>query len=152
MFPSLHDNVAQAVSETVGPIWFCEKHDNSKFEEQYETHVMGRFWCTSPTCAGKGWTSKKVAIVIKGYTENGYNAIVFKQRCKACNRLGSLKLDEQSYIDRVAYRIQKWAGIQMEKQPFSEKKGLPHKRDLCEGCKQGVCRESLSQAFEILVL
>jgi hypothetical protein len=52
-----------------------------------------------------------VIIQIRGYSGNGYNAVVFNQRCRSCDWLGALTLDEKSYIDRVAYRLKKWAGV-----------------------------------------
>jgi hypothetical protein len=78
---------------------------------------------------------------MRGYQENGYNAVVFNQRCKLCDRLGTLTLDERSYIDRVAYRLKKWAGIQLERQYYAQIQGLPHKTDLCQGCTSGVCQQ-----------
>lgn len=44
-------------------------------------------------------------------------------------------------MDRVAYRLKRWAGVWAERPEYSEKKGLPHKSSLCEGCKIGVCKE-----------
>jgi hypothetical protein len=94
------------------------------------------------TCDTNGWSSKKVAILIRGYAENGYNATVFNQRCRTCDQLGTLALDEKSYVERVAYRIQRWAGVQVEQPYYASKGGKPHKRELCEGCKKGVCRQT----------
>ena len=72
---------------------------------------------------------------------NGYNAIIFNQRCESCNGLGTLTLDKNSYVERVAYRLKKWAGVRMEEQHYAGKVGSPHKSELCEGCKRGYCQE-----------
>jgi hypothetical protein len=87
-----------------------------------------------------GWGSKQVAIHIRGYPGNGYNAIVFLQRCDSCNRLGELSLNNNSYVERIVYRLKKWAGVAVA-QPFygGEDGRGPHRSDLCEGCKAGYC-------------
>ena len=141
MFPSLHNDVAKAVSHSLPSIRFCRNNSDGTADNIYNTHVMGRFGCRNETCPTNGWSSKKVAIMIRGYAEDGYNAVVFNQRCKGCNGLGTLVLDEQSYVDRVAYRIQKWAGIPLERQHHAPKGGTPHETEFCEGCKRGVCRQ-----------
>lgn len=82
-----------------------------------------------------------VTILIRGYPGNGYNAVVFNQRCKSCNWLGVFTLDKNSYVNRVAYRLKKWAGVHVEKQHYNGKTGPPHESDLCEGCKRGVCMQ-----------
>ena len=140
MFPSLHQDVTNAVSEEITSVWFHEKDSDRDSNNKYSTHVMGRFVCNNNACSTDGWSSKKVAILIRGYARNGYNAVVFNQRCKACNQLGTLVLDEKSYVDRVAYRLKKWAGIPMEQQDHGTREGPPHESSLCEGCKKGICR------------
>jgi hypothetical protein len=75
--------------------------------------------------------------VIWGYRNNGYDAVVFNQRCLFCKALGIFILDKQSYVERIVYRLKRWAGVEME-QPFhARKEGSPHQVDLCEDCKQG---------------
>jgi hypothetical protein len=61
---------------------------------------------------------------------------------KAYNQLGTLVLDEKSFVDRVVYRLQKWAGVPMEQRYYAPKEGLPHARSLCEGRKRGVCQQT----------
>ncbi|KAF2242405.1 hypothetical protein BU26DRAFT_524525 [Trematosphaeria pertusa] len=141
-FPELHEDVENEVSDEIGSTRFREKHSKRDCNNEHPTNVMGKFKCNNNACSKAGWTSKKVAILIRGYPRNGYNAVVFNQRCKSCNRLGTLILDEQSYVDRVAYRLKKWAGVYMERQSYDRKKGLPHESELCEGCKRGVCRQA----------
>lgn len=143
MFPSLHQDVINAVSDDIASIWFQEDESNKDGNNEYSTHVMGKFRCNNSTCMTDGWSSKKVAMLIRGYRENGYHAIVFNQRCKACGQLGSLALNEESYIDRVAYRLKKWAGVPLERQEYTTEEGLPHERSFCEGCKRGVCRQTM---------
>ncbi|KAF1361535.1 hypothetical protein EJ07DRAFT_111719, partial [Lizonia empirigonia] len=86
-------------------------------------------------------------ILIRGYPTNGYNAVVFNQRCKSCNKLGTLKMNEESYVDRVAYRLKKWAGVQLARPYSGLKKGLPHKSELCESCKRGICEQTYSSEY-----
>ncbi|KAF1362723.1 hypothetical protein EJ07DRAFT_105826, partial [Lizonia empirigonia] len=59
-------------------------------------------------------------------------------QCKTCDQLGTLTLDEKSYVDRVAYRLKKWAGISVEQHSYAQREGPPHERDLCEGCNRSL--------------
>jgi hypothetical protein len=141
-FPALHPNVAAAVSPEISSAWFnsAADDDDDTFDEDYNTHVMGKFICTKKTCK-KRWGSKKVAIEIRGYANNGYSAVVYNQNCKACGKPGTFELDIPSYVERVAYRLKKWAGVDMERPPFKAALGPPHESAFCEGCKRGKCRE-----------
>ncbi|KAF1843206.1 uncharacterized protein K460DRAFT_289518 [Cucurbitaria berberidis CBS 394.84] len=147
MFPELHPNITDAVSPEISSIWFNEDDDNEDFDHERFTHVMGRFICNNSTCEKRFWDSRKVPIEIRGYEDNGYTAIVYNQSCKSCDRLGTFELDERSYIERVAYRLKKWAGVEMEAPPFKRIEGPPHERAYCEGCKRGKCREG--DGFEL---
>lgn len=106
MFPALHPNVTDAVFPEIPSTWFNDDDDDN-FDREWFTHVMGRFICQNHTCIKRFWDSWKVSIEIRGYNDNGYSAIVYNQRCKCCNWLGTFELDEQSYIERVAYRLKK---------------------------------------------
>ncbi|KAI6089431.1 zinc-binding domain-containing protein [Hypoxylon rubiginosum] len=139
MFPALHDDVSKAVSGDISNSWF-KKKSGGTYNNEYSTHVMGKFKCDNGGCSNHGWGSKKVTILIRGFSGNGYNAIVYNQRCRSCNKLGTLTLDETSYIERVAYRLKKWAGVEMEEQRYDRREGSPHKAELCEGCKSGHCQ------------
>lgn len=141
MFPSLHKDVVNSISHSIAFTWVRKSNSDRSAQKEYTTHVMGKFRCMNDGCGTDGWSSKKVAILIRGYAENGYNAVVFNQRCRRCKQLGTLNLDQQSYVERVAYRIQKWAGVQVARQDWVAKEGPPHKQELCEGCKRGVCRQ-----------
>ena len=136
-YPELHKRVLVAVSGEISKPWFNRK--TLAANNEYSTHVMGKFVCGNGDCPRHGWSSKKVAILIKGYSKNGYSATVFNQRCQSCKTLGILELDEDSYIERVAYRIKKWAGVRVDEPYFAGKKGPAHKPELCEGCRQGYC-------------
>ncbi|KAK3988772.1 hypothetical protein QBC44DRAFT_350994 [Cladorrhinum sp. PSN332] len=122
MFPSLHENVRNAVSEKMQPIWFNETNSQDGCNNCKDTSVMGKFECKNNRCRKMGWSSK--------------------QRCKSCDELGVFTLDEQSYVDRVSYRIQKWAGIGVEKPYYAGTSKGPHEGEFCEGCKNGHCTQS----------
>lgn len=140
VFPELHQTVADAVSPEIPSTWFNANHPDDFNHEKY-THIMGKFTCNNTSCRKGVWGSKKVAIEIRGYEDNGYSAIVYNQRCKSCNQLGTFKLDEGSYIERVTYRLKTWAGVEMETPPFNGIQGPPHEQEYCEGCKRGKCQE-----------
>lgn len=147
MFPSLHEDVVNALSESgiAFHTWFNNKEIDKTMMEYYLTFVMGRFDCRNRKCPQDGWSSKKIAISIQRFPNFGYNAIVYKQRCKVCDKLGTLRLNENSYIERVAYRLKRWAGVPMEDSvnPLSvlmqPQVGPPHMSEFCEGCKAGRC-------------
>ncbi|KAL8636326.1 MAG: hypothetical protein Q9228_006264 [Teloschistes exilis] len=140
MFPQLHSSVFHAVSDEIPSPRFNNTDTDKGSHNEYSTFVMGKFQCYNNSCSNTGWSSKKVTILIRGYGNNLYNAVVFGQRCQSCNRLGNLTLDEASYVDRVAYRLKKWAGVATDDHIFSKKEGPPHKSELCEGCKRGYCQ------------
>lgn len=141
MYPSLHQQIADAVSDEIPQIWFNKDDNHIDCNNEYTTHIMGRFICYNKSCSTNGWGSKMVSIMIRGYPNNGYNALVFKQRCKCCKELGVLKLDNKSYIDRVVYRVKMWANVRVDVQSYSSGDGPPHEEELCEGCKRGICRK-----------
>ena len=140
VYPGLHKDVAEALSDKVTNVWYRGKRSKAVAENEYQTHVMGKFTCSNGACQTTGWGSKKITIIIRGYSANGYDAKVYNQRCRSCNELGTLTLDESSYVDRVAYRIAKWAGLYVNQHHHSAREGPPHRQDLCEGCKAGVCQ------------
>ncbi|KAH9862239.1 hypothetical protein IAQ61_010442 [Plenodomus lingam] len=142
MYPTLHENVANSVLEYIGTIRFHHEDSDEDCTRRCNTFVRGEFKCYNPKCHGSFWTSGKVAISIRRYLGHDYNAVVFGQRCKGCNQLGEFKLDEETYIDRVSYRLKKWAGVQMELPPFTVRSTPPHKTHLCEGCKRGICMKA----------
>lgn len=141
-YPSLNYKVVTAVSDQISSIWYQRNDSPKGYQHEYSTHVMGKFTCDNRTCDTTGWSSKKVAILIRGYPRNGYNALVFNQRCKACNQLGSFTMDEQSYVDRVTYRIKKWAGVPTGRPEYGGGEGPPHESQFCDGCRRGICRQA----------
>ncbi|KAL0929834.1 uncharacterized protein CTRU02_215264 [Colletotrichum truncatum] len=140
-YPLLHEEVSKAVSDDLPSTWFNKNGRKKNPNNEYSTNVMGRFRCNNNSCSNTTWTSKKVSIVIRGFSGNGYDAVVFNQRCMHCDELGSFTLDKQSYVQRVAYRLKRWAGVEMEKPPYAVNKGPPHQEDFCEGCKRGYCQK-----------
>ncbi|KAH8621981.1 hypothetical protein IG631_23376 [Alternaria alternata] len=138
-FPELHQRIADAGAPAITSTWF-NHNIKAHFEKERETTVMGKFTCDNNACRKKRWSSMVVAIWIRGYPQNGYNAIVYNQRCESCNWLGSLPLDEESYVERIAYWLKRWAGIRVVQPPIGTGLGRgPHKSEHCEGCKVRHC-------------
>lgn len=138
MFPDLHDNVATLLESSGLDFVFHQQDEDYGSTRDYDTNIMGQFKCRNRSCWSKGWSSKMIAITIRMYGENEYNARVYHQRCKNCNQLSRPLLDG-SYAERVAYRLKKWRGITMEVPYYSEESKGPHEKSLCEGCKNGHC-------------
>ncbi|GKZ23574.1 hypothetical protein AbraIFM66951_009847 [Aspergillus brasiliensis] len=145
MYPALHtDVVTHLSSDTLSPVAltslsFHPFDDSHSSKREYDTNIMGRFICTNDSCRSTGWTSKKIAITIRLYEGNEYNARVYHQRCKRCNALSRPFLDEESYAERIAYRMKRWYGVDVERPVYERKRTKPHNRELCEGCKAGRC-------------
>ncbi|OCL05392.1 hypothetical protein AOQ84DRAFT_267548, partial [Glonium stellatum] len=112
MHSSYHDAVS-ALLEEHDLFFDFHTDDDSDCEKEHDTNVMGRFLCHNRDCPNRGWSSKKIAITIRMYPGAEYSARVYHQRCKACDELSKPKLDD-SYAERVAYRLKKWCGVQLE--------------------------------------
>ncbi|KAJ4127735.1 hypothetical protein NW768_008007 [Fusarium equiseti] len=141
MWPNLHDQIREKLEEVNLNYTFNPNDKDNSDIKSYDTNIMGRFKCHNPDCKKSGWSSKKIAITIRGYSRGRYNARVYHQRCKACSSLGEPSLDEESYIERVCYRIKKWNGLETEQQEWEGESKGPHIKLLCEGCKHGHCKE-----------
>lgn len=140
MYPSLHDEVSLLLDEDDLHLDFCKIDDADTCIREYDTNIVGRFICHNDKCGSNGWSSNMVAITIRMYPNDRYNARVYYQRCKGCNRL-SKPLLNNTYAERIAYRIKKWYGIQLETPYYSAQSNGPHQSSLCEGCKDGHCSE-----------
>lgn len=138
MFPELHDRIAEAVSPEVTSIWF-QSNDRKGYNNEHTTCVVGNFTCDNQTCKKQSWGSGVVSILMRGYARNGYSAVVFNQRCKFCEVLGTFTMDETTYVERVAYRLKKWAGVWVEPPVYNRGLRGPHEERLCEGCRRGTC-------------
>lgn len=141
MYPDLHQQVTDLLKKHRLSLKFHEIDNEASCIHDHDTHIMGRFDCRNPKCDSKGWSSKKIAITIRTFTGDKYNARVYHQRCQSCYQLSRPVLNKTTYAERVAYRLKKWNRIKVKPPPFVEKKGPPHQRELCEGCKTRHCQE-----------
>ncbi|KAF4636009.1 hypothetical protein G7Y89_g2079 [Cudoniella acicularis] len=116
MYPALHDSVGRLLEEDDLSFTFFAIDEDKGSIEKYDTNIMGRFKCLNEVCPQTGWASKMIAITIRMYPEQQYNARVYHQRCKSCGSL-SQPFPDDSYAKRIAYRLKKWSGIEMD-QPF----------------------------------
>lgn len=141
MYPDLHDEVSSLLAETDLHLGFCEDDDEITFTQTRDTNIMGSFVCHNRACKSKGWSSKMIAITIRLYPGQNYNARVYHQRCRVCKSPSQPVLD-QSYAERIVYWINKWNGVRVERPPVSNDSRGPHNRQLCEGCRAGHCSQS----------
>ncbi|KAK4458659.1 zinc-binding domain-containing protein [Cladorrhinum samala] len=145
IFPGLHYKIITALSgdcvaDSALP-YFNLAGTDREATDTYDTTIQADFQCINQSCSEFEWSSKIVGIEILKFGDNTYNATIFNQRCKACDALGYLRLEEDSYVARVVYRLKKWAGVKMEEQPYNPCRGGPvHASELCEGCKVGKCK------------
>ncbi|OAA52016.1 hypothetical protein NOR_00609 [Metarhizium rileyi] len=138
MFPERHSDVADLLEDDDLYFTFHPADQETGHIKEHDTNVMGHFKCRNPACHQTGWSSKKIAVWIRLYPESRYNARVFHQRCRSCNQLSKPTLDD-SYEERIAYRLRKWSDVAVEEPPFDPGNGKPHEKELCEGCKNGHC-------------
>lgn len=139
MYQALDKEVSRLLEPHNLRFKFNKVDDTKDCVNEYDTNIMGHFRCKNSQCSTDGWSSKKIAVTIRMYKGNLYNARVYHQRCKNCNCLSRPHLDG-SYTDRVVYRLKKWSGVEIERPPYLESKdGPPHESHLCEGCKSGHC-------------
>ncbi|KAJ0419148.1 zinc-binding domain-containing protein [Aspergillus carlsbadensis] len=145
MYPNLHTSITSSLESCHPelPFTFQRRDTDKDCIKSYDTNVMGKFVCNNANCASNGWFSLKIAITIRMYRNWEYNVRVYHQRCRRCNWVSRPELDEESYADRVSYRLKKWSGVRGLVRPVygGESKG-PHDRGRCEGCKAGHCKDS----------
>lgn len=147
MYPALHDSVGRLLKEDNLPFTFYATDEDKGAIEQYDTNIMGRFKCLNEACPKAGWASKMIAITIRMYPEQQYNARVYHQRCKGCGSLGR-PFPDDSYAERIAYRLKKWSGIEMYRPSYTVRASQrPHEGTLCEGCKHGHCQLRYNVAY-----
>src|SRR5436305_10742171 len=63
---------------------FTRKDDSGSCVDDYNTNIIGRFTCHNPVCQARGWSSKQIAITIRRYSNQRFNARVYHQSCKSC--------------------------------------------------------------------
>ncbi|KAL2836863.1 zinc-binding domain-containing protein [Aspergillus pseudoustus] len=142
LHPELHDDVARVLDEEDLQLDFFDADDEETNVEERDTNVIGRFVCQNTRCSTPGWSSKKIAITIRMYPRQRYNARVYHQRCRNCNAVGRLVLDATCYAERVTYWLKRWNGIEVQRPNHSGQSRGPHDSELCEGCKAGHCSNS----------
>lgn len=138
MRPSLHRDVLFSLQQYGLSFEFCSDDDDLGCVEECDTFVKGDFVCPKKTCWGKRWLSGKIATTIRQYPDSSYNARIYFQRCMACDSLCEPQIDD-SYAERVSWRLAKWAGLDPPTPPYSQSTSRPHEREFCEGCRLGHC-------------
>ncbi|CAG8923270.1 unnamed protein product [Penicillium salamii] len=142
LHPEFHDEVARLLDEEGLRLDFVSIDDGQSNIEEWDTNVMGRFICHNSICYSSGWSSKRIAITIRLYPQQRYNARVYHQRCRTCKSVGRLVLNTECYAERVTYWLKKWNGIEVQRPGYSGQSRGPHDSELCEGCRAGHCPNS----------
>lgn len=141
LHPSRHRDVLQLLEDSRLTFDFHDVDDPFTCTEEHDTNIMGRFRCWNTRCASTGWSSNMIPVTVRLYSGSRYNVRVYNQRCQGCGRMSRAKLDD-SYAERVAYRLKKWSGIEVEPPFFSGKHNGPHLIAFCEGCRDGRCHST----------
>ncbi|OJD26517.1 hypothetical protein ACJ73_02098 [Blastomyces percursus] len=148
MYPDLDADVSRLLADSGLSLHFHNVGNDENSTEAYDTAIMGRFHCRNSSCPSAGWSSKQIAITIRLYEYNSgtkYNACVYHQRCKSCSL--SRPVLDNSYAERVAYRLKKWHGIETEISVYFGGSKGPHNSRLCEGCNDGHCSQIERDGF-----
>lgn len=114
--PALHDEVLQSLRAYDLAFDFFAIDDSRGILKEHGTSIMATFTCTNRSCPTARWTSKQIAITIRQYPGGRYNARVYFQRCELCDSLSEPELDN-SYAERISYRLAKWSGLAVEEPP-----------------------------------
>ncbi|KAF4338428.1 peroxide stress-activated histidine kinase mak2 [Fusarium beomiforme] len=134
MYPELHDDVAEKLDEDdLGYTSFENDDDDSNIRD-YDTNIKGSFQCDCKNLKRKknknkprlphSWSSNCIAVTIREYDDDQYNVRVYHQRCKKCKTLCRPTLNQESYVERVVYRIKKWNGVRVERPEYSGTKNV----------------------------
>jgi hypothetical protein len=139
MRPNLHNSIIERVEPL--HLRFYRIEDTTQPIDSSDTNILGHFRCKHRACSGTYWSSGAVATNIRLYRKDRYNARIFHQRCQKCESLCRPEIDEETYVDRVVYRLKKWHDMEVEAPDFTKKDDdKPHLSHLCEGCKAGHCK------------
>lgn len=125
-YPLLHEAVAKAFDNVSQPVplpLFQHHAHKSKVTRDDTTSIAGRFQCRNHKGYAPSWGSKEIAIQIREFADNTYDAVVFKQLCRKCHHPASVRIDEESYVERVVCQLRKWAGVPIETPEHSEEEG-----------------------------
>ncbi|KAF3018853.1 hypothetical protein E8E14_007143 [Neopestalotiopsis sp. 37M] len=139
MYPELHEQVLRDLQTVSLSHSFHHEDDYSGCIKDYDTKIMGTFRCQHNRCRGSQWSSKHIAITIRLYEGGMYNARVLSQLCGLCKNATRPQPD-QTYVSRIAYRLKKWSGLDVEAPPYTKRSDESfNDRNLCQGCKHGHC-------------
>ncbi|KAK0736331.1 hypothetical protein B0T21DRAFT_440621 [Apiosordaria backusii] len=117
IFPHFHGKVLGAVRGSISPAPPFVTGKQNPIDD-YSTFIVGSF-----TCENNEW-----------YPDNGYNAQLFNQECKICGELGRMQINVNVYVERVAFRLKKWAGVSVDTPPYTERLDRPpYRSDLYKG-------------------
>jgi len=112
MHSMLHDDVARLLLPHKLFFSLQNVDEDGMCIEEYDTNIMGQFACNNPNCRSGGWWSKKLQLQSACMTEKSTTRECTTKAAED-DQLGQSTLDE-SYADRVAYRLKTWSGLPME--------------------------------------
>lgn len=142
MRPDLNSEVIGTIDGKMKSIKFNNEDSDSECRE-LEVNLVGTFVC--PNCR-RSWKSGIVFTVVRLYFNNTYNAKVYGQRCKRCENASLPKLDE-TYAQRVSYKLETMYGIPHPKVEYRSKPMKPHDKHRCQGCKINRCQRSKMNGY-----
>ncbi|KAF9900905.1 hypothetical protein EC991_006737 [Linnemannia zychae] len=142
LYPELSENVDGHLKK---PFTFYSADIASLALKEYDTFVSGVFLCVG-RCSNRSWSSGKIAISIRMYDRDRYNARIHHQRCRDCNALSRPTLDADTYAERVSYRLNKWSGFEIVLPSYTLKPTPPHDCANCEACRIGRCHHDKDEA------
>lgn len=85
MYPELHNSVSRLLEDDGLSFSFFEVDEDYGAIEEYDTNIMGRFRCENEACRQSGWGSHLIAITIRMYTGERYNAQLVSTEYSPCD-------------------------------------------------------------------
>ncbi|KAF9344633.1 hypothetical protein BGX26_004091 [Mortierella sp. AD094] len=133
LYPELDWSVDEKLMK---PHTFYDVDDGLHALKEYDTFVSGVFLC-SKRCSKRGWSSGKIAISIRLYDDDQYNARIHHQRCRGCDALSRPTLDAEAYGERVSYRLNKWSRFKVVLPKYESKQTPPTTVKIVKGVSSG---------------
>lgn len=140
IWPSLHAEVVQRLQPHDLTFTFFPEDTATGVTNKTFDNVIGSFKCYNPAHRHRAlheWTGA-ATVTVRLYGAHSYNARVYYQRCRLCNRLARPKLGEV-YVENVSNQLLRWSGRHVPSRDRARVTKAPHQSDFCEGCKAKCC-------------
>lgn len=144
MHREYHDGVSKCLEESEFDLYYTFNQVDSReayLLNEWTTKIPGHFICHNRHCRWS-WKSQAVGILIRRYTGHKYNARVYWQACRRCDKFTQPNFHlspRNAYEEHIAYAIKAWNGVTAKLPRYPRPPSGPHRIELCGGCQSGRC-------------